>query len=129
MKKFLPRTINNPEGFTLVELLVVIAIIAILAVVGLTVYANTQQRSRDARRRSDIEAIARAYETRYDPNSTSSTKYPPLQGSWFAAGSTPQDPNGTTYIGYNTAASVSAFSICAVLENPASSVCIASQQQ
>lgn len=50
------------KGFTLVELLVVVAIIAILSVIGLTIFTSAQSNARDARRKSDIEAIANALE-------------------------------------------------------------------
>lgn len=50
------------RGFTLVELLVVISIIAILSVVGITVFSGVQKNARDAKRRGDIDAIAKALE-------------------------------------------------------------------
>lgn len=51
---------RTKRGFTLVELLVVIAIIAILSVVGVTIFTNVQENARDAKRRSDLHAIANA---------------------------------------------------------------------
>lgn len=49
-------------GFTLIELMVVISIIAIMSVIGLTLYGNVQKSARDAKRRSDLKAIAQALE-------------------------------------------------------------------
>ena len=69
-----PETINNKgfklkvsslklaTGFTLIELLVVIAIIGILAALGTVTYSDSQQKSRDSRRKSDLETIRKALE-------------------------------------------------------------------
>lgn len=53
---------HKTKGFTLVELLVVISIIAILSVIGITVFSGVQKNARDAKRISDIKAIANALE-------------------------------------------------------------------
>lgn len=50
----------RPYGFTLIELLVVITIIAILSVMGMAVYGGLQKNARDAKRRTDLDAIAKA---------------------------------------------------------------------
>lgn len=58
----LPKS-PNFRGFTLVELMVVISIVAILAVVGFSVFSGTQKNARDGRRRSEIDSIAKSVET------------------------------------------------------------------
>lgn len=118
MKKLLPPP-QNPQGFTLVELLVVITILAILAVVGTTVFTGVQKNARDTGRKADIDAISKAFETNY--NSGSPTPYGIPQASWFNAGAIPKDPQGTEYF-WNGAQSVPAaaavgFVVCAKLEN------------
>ncbi|MBI2018651.1 prepilin-type N-terminal cleavage/methylation domain-containing protein [Candidatus Daviesbacteria bacterium] len=97
MNKFLPKTAKNPHGFTLVELLVVISIIAILSVIGITVFGNVQQRARDARRKADIDSIAKAMEANYNTVTCVGT-YCALADSFFANGKVPVDPinAGTT---------------------------------
>lgn len=56
---------NNKKGFTLIELLVVIAIIGLLATLAVVALGNARQKSRDAKRVSDIKQIQTALELRY----------------------------------------------------------------
>ena len=53
---------NNKKGFTLIELLVVIAIIGLLATLSVVALNNARQKSRDARRISDIKQMQTALE-------------------------------------------------------------------
>lgn len=102
------------RGFTLVELLVVIAIITVLSVVGVAVYRGVTGGARDAKRKSDIEGIAKAYEVKY----TSSGSYQAVINNDFSNGVIPQDPAGGNY--YSNLNGSSAFRVCAALEsNPA----------
>ena len=80
---------NTPKGFTLVELLVVVAIIAVLSVIGITIFTGVQKGARDSTRRADVNAIAKAMEA----NKTSNSNYPAMMDSYFAAGKIPTDPN------------------------------------
>lgn len=50
------------KGFTFIELMVVISIMAILVGAGIVTYTGTNKRSRDARRKTDIEQIRSALE-------------------------------------------------------------------
>jgi prepilin-type N-terminal cleavage/methylation domain-containing protein len=56
------------RGFTLIELLVVIAIIGILSSVVLASLNTARQKSRDARRISDIKQLQLALELYFDDN-------------------------------------------------------------
>lgn len=76
------------KGFTLVELLVVVAIIAILSVIGLTVFTGAQANARDARRKADIDAIANAIETTRSPGTV---YYTSLPSTGFSGGVVPVD--------------------------------------
>ena len=50
------------RGFTLIEILVVAIMLAVLTTIGLVSYAKINQRSRDSKRRSDIEQLRSALE-------------------------------------------------------------------
>jgi general secretion pathway protein G len=56
---------NTKKGFTLIELLVVIAIIGLLATLAVVALGNARQKSRDAKRVSDIKQVQTAMELRY----------------------------------------------------------------
>lgn len=115
MKKFLPKFNNNPQGFTLVELLVVVSIIAVLSVIGIIIFTGTQKSARDARRRADVDAISKAWESHY---SNTSPRYPAMQGSWFSGGSIPADPtNSGIYVYTGTNTNADTYMVCATLEN------------
>lgn len=100
------------NGFTLIELLVVVAILAILSVIGLSIFAGTQIKARDTKRKADVEAISNALEAHYN----FSTGYPALAGSWFVGGSLPKDPFGEDYSGVSTNTAGWTYRICADLE-------------
>ncbi|MDO8619686.1 MAG: prepilin-type N-terminal cleavage/methylation domain-containing protein [Candidatus Daviesbacteria bacterium] len=159
MKKFLPRTKYTPNGFTLVELLVVISIIAVLSVIGITIFSGVQKNARDARRRGDIDAIAKALEV----NKTSNSQvYNVLSDPQFASGKIPVDsannqatycantsttvgappaaattwansaacPTGyTTISATNPAATTASWTLCAVLENGTNNIYCKSSAQ
>lgn len=124
---------KTTRGFTLVELLVTISILAILSVVGLTIYSTVQSKARDAKRVGDVNSISKALEVHY--NEVGDSMYPIPSVGWFDSGF-PLDPkNNSTYF-YSwkgkasdgtvtggtsdtsrpTAVSVS-FTICTKLEN------------
>lgn len=60
------KNLSPRNGFTLIELLVVIAILGILAAIGLASFLGTQEKARDAKRKSDLDNIARALELYYN---------------------------------------------------------------
>jgi len=61
---------NTKKGFTLIELLVVIAIIGILSSVVLASLSTARQKSRDAKRISDVGQIQLALELFFDASQT-----------------------------------------------------------
>jgi prepilin-type N-terminal cleavage/methylation domain-containing protein len=108
------RVVSFVKGFTLIELIVAIAIIAIISVVGVTAYNGLNPKAQDAKRKSDINALAKAYEANFI-NGT----YVLMQDSWFAGGAKPKPVDtdlqgGTDYYNDRTADG-SAFRVCATL--------------
>jgi len=63
------------RGFTLIELLVVISIIAILITIIVATFGTTQQKARDSRRRTDLDALKKALEL-FKSDTKGSSKYP-----------------------------------------------------
>jgi len=121
---------KNSDGFTLIELLVVIAIIGILSSVVLASLNTARQKSRDARRLSDIGQLELAFELYFD----SCRQYPvaavgslvPLAGeSTGCSGTTqwstfmtnnPDDPTTGVQYGYSVNAS-GLYCVGALLED------------
>lgn len=106
------------EGFSLIELLVVITILAILAVIGMTVFGSVTRNARDAKRKADVEAIVKALENQFDPETG---KYPnTLEDEFFTAKEPPKTPEGGDYDISRTGTedNYTGFKVCAVLENP-----------
>lgn len=58
---------KSARGFTLIELLVVVVIIAILSLVGLSLYINIQKTARDSVRKQEIDSLAKSMEGSADP--------------------------------------------------------------
>jgi len=48
---------NRSKGFTIVELLIVIVVIAILATLVIVTFTGIQQKARDSKRQTDIDAL------------------------------------------------------------------------
>ena len=117
MKKLLPKSVRNPKGFTLVELLVVVSIIAVLSVIGITVFTGLQKNARDSRRKADIDSIAKALEANY--TSGSATPYPVLVATMFSGGLIPDDPQNADTFVYSgkPGAAAATYTVCAKLEN------------
>ena len=55
--------LRSERAFTLIELMVVIAILAVLGVIAFAAFRGISNSANDARRRADIDAISKAYET------------------------------------------------------------------
>ncbi len=110
---------RSERAFTLIELLVVIAIIAILSVVGITVFTGVQKSARDAKRRVDVDAIAKAYEVQM-----SARRYVALVDGNFSSGKKPQDPNTAKGDYFNWLAfDGSGFKVCAALDDNPNNAC------
>jgi len=68
------------SGFTLLELLVVIGIISLLVGLGSVSYSTAQKKARDAKRKSDLQAIQSSLEQYY---SICGYQYPSPQVTGF----------------------------------------------
>ncbi len=127
----------NRKGFTLIELLVVIAIIGLLSTLAVVALGSAREKSRDARRLSDIKQIQTALELFYTDNNSYPTstvaidlgtaQYACLNQSGFGAagctdaymGLVPEDPGNNTTYEY-LSADGSAYSITSELEGEVS---------
>lgn len=131
------KNLSPRNGFTLIELLVVIAILGILAAIGLASFLGTQEKARDAKRKSDLDNIARALELYYNDYNeypagesdgrirgcgTSGAASPCSWGGPMNRGGydymleLPEDPSGNKYF-YRRNVSTGGYQIYALLEN------------
>ncbi|MFA4936787.1 MAG: type II secretion system protein [Patescibacteria group bacterium] len=91
---------KNHKGFTLIELLVVIAIIAILSTLAVVALGNARQKSRDAKRVSDVKQISTALELYFGDVSG----YPVQTTTLGTAATTVVLCNGATATGFQATA-------------------------
>ena len=138
-------TIVN-KGFTLIELLVVIAILGILVTIAIASYTSAQGKSRDGRRKGDMDAVKKALELAKSDttggffpgcpsnapscqlSNAATTNNPSIETAGYIK-KTPQDPKNTgvyvyTYIptaanctGQTGATPCSSYTLVACLEN------------
>lgn len=109
---------NRQRGFTLLEILVVISIIGILVALGTAAFSTTQQKGRDARRKSDIKAIQNGFEqyqaklgvypSNVDDAEDETTIFP---------GGLPTDPRDEGESIYTINLADETYCACALLEN------------
>jgi general secretion pathway protein G len=77
---------RKQKGFTLIELLVVISIIGLLSTVVMTSLGSVRKKARDARRKTDLNAISLAMEQYYSQYGTyviPGTGYNGCSCGWF----------------------------------------------
>ncbi len=114
---------KKDKGFTLIELLVVIAIIGILSSVVLASLNSAREKSRDARRISDIKQLQLALELSYDDNGT----YPANLATLATDGNiatVPTDPSTGSAYPYDQLSSGADYCVGALLENTSHSAIV-----
>lgn len=111
------------KGFTLIELLVVVAIITILSIIGYTTYSNIRNQTWDAKRRVDIDTIAKAFEKKFNGLTG---EYQRINDLDFIDDKIPTDPSGSSYFFLRGPYSINdetckekftRFKVCAALSN------------
>ena len=87
---------NRSKGFTIVELLIVIVVIAILATLVIVTFTGIQQKARDSKRQTDINALNSHLAAFY----ASSGYYPTITDlktpSWISSNMSGFDPTALT---------------------------------
>ena len=132
------------DGFTLIELIVVIAILGILSTIGLTSFRTSQIKSRDAKRKSDLEQVQRALEMYMNdvghyPNSTAiggtigsfswGVEFKDAKGTIYMK-ELPKDPTGNTEYCYKSVVAptvATSYQLYAKLENSQDPKCLGGQ--
>lgn len=111
---------RTTKGFTLLELLVTVTIIAVLTVIGVVSFAQVNKRSRDVKRKSDLEQIRSALEMyRSDNGAYPSTGSGAVTGASNLAAALvstympaiPSDPTGTYVYEYQAVLNSGVYNI------------------
>lgn len=111
------RKIKN-KGFTLIELLVTIAIISILASVTYVSFGSSKERTRDARRISELNSIKDAVEVYFLAHGTFPASLADVEiTSSFDGGILPKDPKTNEAYFYYTSSNPKKYCLLAFLEN------------
>lgn len=87
---------KKEAGFTLVELLIVIIIIGLLALIGIPMYLNQQNKAHDAAVKSDITNAALAADTYY----TDALAYPTTADGFANDQGDPLATEGASYVAF-----------------------------
>ena len=122
LKKGLSRA--KSRGFTLIELLVVISVIGILVSILASSFTTSQKRSRDTKRRADLQAVQKSLEQCFVLNGLYPTAAQVVSGSGLTCGTqttmnqVPLDPKNTgTYVyTYSVTVDQDGYCYCALLE-------------
>lgn len=110
------RTYSRKNGFSFLELLVTMTIIGVLAVAGIVSYRMALSRSRDNKRRADLEQIRaalemyRADEGEYPGSLSSGGSISGPAGTYME--SVPFDPEGDSY-SYTPDSPPTSYELCA----------------
>ena len=113
---------KNQKGFTFIELLVSVTIVAVMMSVAAVSYSNVNKRSRDSKRRADLETIRSALEIcrantgTYPASITGSIT---CSDSAVTLATTPDDPLNTgVHIYVYSRPTTTTYTITAELEQP-----------
>ena len=87
---------QKSKGFTIVELLIVIVVIAILATLVIVTFTGIQQKARDSKRETDIDALDSHLEAFYADNGYYPTWDDLNTPSWVASNMKGFDPSALT---------------------------------
>jgi prepilin-type N-terminal cleavage/methylation domain-containing protein len=87
---------QKSKGFTIVELLIVIVVIAILATLVIVTFTGIQQKARDSKRETDIDALDSHLEAFYADNGYYPTITDMTSSSWVANNMKGLDPSALT---------------------------------
>ncbi len=121
------------SGFTLLEVLVSATIIAVLTSIGLVSFSSVNKRSRDVKRKSDLEQVRSALEMYRSDNTTAPGEYPSAGAGSFTNATSldsslvtnsympvipadPDDDYGYYYRAFGSLGSYTAYCVCAHLE-------------
>jgi prepilin-type N-terminal cleavage/methylation domain-containing protein len=115
-----PR-VTTRSGFTMIELLVVSTILIVLTTIGLVSYQQVSKKSRDGRRKADMETLRQAlvlYRTDVTayPSSLNFSTMSPIQEYVSSVSMTDPKPSPHPQYSYTYDSSTRNFEVCATLE-------------